>query len=57
MFDVISGLFQTHKMMNFNANNVPGGLVRGLVDTLEREGQFFHKMIGFAVGITNFVDS
>ena len=57
MFDVISGLFQTHKMMNFNANNVPGGLVRGLVDTLEREGQFFRKMIGFAVGITNFVES
>ena len=43
--------------MNYSANNVPGGLVRGLTDTLVKEAQFFPKIVAFAVGITNFVES
>jgi deoxyhypusine synthase len=48
MFDVISGVFQTHKMINFHSNMIPGSYIRGILETIVEE-KFFDKIITFGM--------
>ena len=56
MFNVISGLFQTHKMMHCHSN-IPGAYIRGIFETILEQKDFFKSILNFAVSVTNFIEN
>jgi hypothetical protein len=54
MFDLISGLFQTNKMIQ--SGHVPGAFVQGLINKII-ECDFFDNLIQFSLNVTKLVES